>query len=115
MGEHWCPKKSLPEERHGHLLWFIIGLTVCTSPILLWIFRKKLLKKGEDKPPEQAQDQKPIPVGSRDIAMDDERAFPDVPSAAADTADVVASMAWGGASAAWAGMDLGGTLSEDSD
>merc|ERR1711957_57271 len=107
---HYCPKDAPEEERHGHLLWFFVGVSVCSSPILLWIFRKKLLKRGEDKPPDQA-DQR-LRVGS-DAAVDDK--LPEIPSAASEET-VMDGMGMGMA-AAWAGMGMGmgGGLSDDSD
>merc|ERR1712217_440869 len=99
-----------PEDRQGRVLWFWVGLSVCTSPILLWIFRKKLLKRGEDKPPEEAQDKR-LQLGNRDsLSMEEEGKLPEVPSAVSEV-----DMAWGNMGAAWAGLGGGGGLSEDSD
>jgi len=108
--EHYCPKNSRPEDRQGQLLWFWVAVSVCTSPILLWLFRKKLLKRGEDKPPEQVQDQR-LRVGSSEVDLDEEQLL-EVPSATHE-----GNVVWGNAGVAWAGMgtDMGGSLSEDSD
>lgn len=107
--ENYCPKDALPEDRRGRLLWFYVGLSVCTSPILLWVFRKKLLKRGEDKPPEEGQDKR-VQLGNGDTPMDEDGKLPEVPSAVSDGV-----MAWGNSGAAWAGMGFGGGLSDDSD
>lgn len=114
----YCPKGAPPEEMRGQMLWFWVGLSVCTSPVLLWIFRKKLLKKGEDKPPEQAQAETPQAqrIGN---ALDDESKLPEVPNMVADDAEVVGmgrdGFGFGGAGAAWVGMGMGGGLSDDED
>mmetsp|Transcript_33402 Transcript_33402/g.92266 ORF Transcript_33402/g.92266 Transcript_33402/m.92266 type:complete len:676 (-) Transcript_33402:141-2168(-) len=112
--EHYCPKDGREEDRHGGLLWFFVGVSVCTSPILLWVFRKRLLKRGEDKPPEQVQDKAQI-IGNRDMSVDEESHLPEVPSAASCGKAVAGTPIWGNAGAAWAGMGMGGSLSDDSD
>merc|ERR1719387_1242453 len=80
MLEHYCPKGAPEEERQGHLLWFWVGLSVCTSPVLLWIFRKKLLRKDEDKPPEQSDSPPAQRIGNS--SEDPESKIPEVPSQA---------------------------------
>jgi MFS family permease len=111
MLEHYCPKNSTPEERDNRQLWFWVGVSVVSSPILLWIFRKKLLKRGEDKPPEQATENS-MRVGN----TDDNGKLPDVPTAEPDDEPLEdVKMAFGNAGAAWAGYDMGGGLSDDSD
>jgi len=104
--ESYCPKNGRPEERSGHLLWLWVGLTVVSSPILLWVFRRKLLKKGEDKPPEQTDQS--MRVGENQL---------EVPSAEVEEELVEAPMVFGNAGAAWSGYDMGqgGGLSDDSD
>merc|ERR1712113_1114999 len=102
----YCPKNAKPEERRGGLLWFWVGVSVCTSPILLWVFRKKLLKRGEDKPPEQAPNKR-MRVGTGEGEANDESTVPEVPCAD-DPVAVGSPMAWGNAGAAWAGMGMGG-------
>jgi len=109
--ENYCPRNSRPEERQGRLLWFWVGCSVVGSPIFLWIFRKKLLKRGEDKPPEQSED-KAIRVDDKDPTPREEGKRPEVPSAEAEND---APISFGNAGAAWAGFDMGGSLSDDDD
>lgn len=114
--EKYCPKDGRPEDRQGNLMWFIVGCSVVTSPILLWVFRKKLLKRGEDKPPEQDQS---VRVGGADTD-----GKPEVPTAEFDdeefgdngTTPMAFGMGGGNAGAAFAfGDNVGGGLSDDSD
>jgi len=107
--QNYCPKGVQDEDRRGHLLWFWVGLSVCTSPILLWVFRRKLLKKGEDKPPEQ-EEGKRIQVGTQESSMETDPKLPEVPAATSEN-----HLGFGSAGAAWAGFGVGGGLSEDSD
>eukprot|EP00931_Biecheleriopsis_adriatica_P049666 TRINITY_DN28731_c0_g1_i1.p1 TRINITY_DN28731_c0_g1~~TRINITY_DN28731_c0_g1_i1.p1 ORF type:complete len:672 (+),score=107.61 TRINITY_DN28731_c0_g1_i1:79-2094(+) len=104
----YCPKDAAPEERQGSKLWLFVGISVAWTPVLLWILRKKLLKKGEDKPPEPPQGTATV-LGNRELAPHEESKLPEVPSAILEESMPV----WGNAGAAWAGM--GGSLSDDSD
>lgn len=111
--EHFCPKNSDPEDRNTRMLWFWVGLSVCTSPVLLWIFRKKLLKRGEDQPPE-AQDQG-MQLDNKDLTLDEEGNTPTVPSAQATMEEFDAPIGFGNAGAAWAGYDGAGHLTDSDD
>eukprot|EP00928_Gymnodinium_smaydae_P043019 TRINITY_DN28911_c0_g2_i1.p1 TRINITY_DN28911_c0_g2~~TRINITY_DN28911_c0_g2_i1.p1 ORF type:complete len:708 (+),score=127.57 TRINITY_DN28911_c0_g2_i1:104-2227(+) len=106
--ENYCPKNARPEDMQGGLLWLYVGFSVAWTPVLLWILRKKLLKKGEDKPPDQPSGHATI-IGNRELALDEESRLPEVPTASLEDHVPV----WGTSGAAWAGM--GGSLSDDDD
>lgn len=107
----FCPKKAAPEDRQGGKLWLFVGISVAWTPIMLWVLRKKLLKKGEDKPPPQPQDA--AVLGNRELAPDEGGTLPEVPCALLGDIPEQEIPVWGNAGAMWAGM--GGTLSDDSD
>lgn len=48
--QQWCPKGSTAEERDTRLMWFVLGLIGFSSPALLWLFRRWLLRPGDDVP-----------------------------------------------------------------
>jgi len=106
---HYCAKGSTAAQRNGQLLWFWVALSVCTSPILLWIFRKTLLKRGDDKPPEQVQDQK-FQLDCGDSILDEAQLQARSTSISSDV-----MMGFGNVGAAWAGMELDPGHRTDSD
>lgn len=46
----FCGRSASPDQRHGQLMWFLIGLTTFSSFLALWYFQDRLF------PPEERED-----------------------------------------------------------
>lgn len=117
--KHWCPKDAPPEGRRAQLMWFVIGLTSFASPILLMIFRRRLIlpedeglegKRGDGRgsadDPEEGEGEHRRPRRLRDAADADA-------TLEAGTVELPQAPAAGGIGAMVVGRPILGTTAGD--
>ena len=53
----FCPQNVPAQERRSQLMWFIIGVTGFISPVLLWLFQKRLVLPEDEQPTKADEDE----------------------------------------------------------